>query len=131
MTAALVASVILFAPSKTPRPIVERLNAAMVKVLSSSTVARDKLQGIGHEPATTDDLGRYRIYGLEPGEYVVAVEGRSVPVARAAQPGVRAPLTEQELMAFLTTFHPSTLIESSAQHGVRRARSRGRCAVNE
>src|SRR4051812_27745808 len=46
------ASVVLFAPSKTPRPIVERLNAAMVKVVSSSTVAREKLMGIGHEPAT-------------------------------------------------------------------------------
>jgi tripartite-type tricarboxylate transporter receptor subunit TctC len=46
------ASVILFAPSKTPRPIIERLNAAMVKVVSNSTVARDKLKGMGHEPTT-------------------------------------------------------------------------------
>jgi len=46
------ASVILFAPSKTPRPIVERLNAAMVKVVANSTVAREKLMGMGHEPAT-------------------------------------------------------------------------------
>jgi protocatechuate 3,4-dioxygenase beta subunit len=75
----------------------------------------DAAQRIGHEPATTDDLGRYRIYGLEPGEYVVAVEGRSIAEARAPQPGVRASLTGQELMAFLTTFHPSTLVESSAQ----------------
>jgi tripartite-type tricarboxylate transporter receptor subunit TctC len=46
------ASVILFAPSKTPRAIIERLNAAMVKVVSSSTDARQKLKGIGHEPTT-------------------------------------------------------------------------------
>jgi tripartite-type tricarboxylate transporter receptor subunit TctC len=46
------ASVILFAPSKTPRAIIERLNDAMVKVVSSSTAAREKLTGIGHEPAT-------------------------------------------------------------------------------
>jgi len=46
------ASIILFAPSKTPRAIVERLNAAMVKVVSSSTAAREKLMTIGHEPAT-------------------------------------------------------------------------------
>jgi tripartite-type tricarboxylate transporter receptor subunit TctC len=45
-------SVVLFAPSKTPRPIIERLNAAMVKVMSSSEVARQKLVTIGHEPAT-------------------------------------------------------------------------------
>jgi hypothetical protein len=75
----------------------------------------DVVQRIGHEPAATDDLGRYRIYGLEPGEYVVAVEGRSMPVARAAQPGMRPSLTEEELLAFLTTFHPSTLVEASAQ----------------
>jgi tripartite-type tricarboxylate transporter receptor subunit TctC len=46
------ASVILFAPSKTPHPIIERLNAAMVKVVANSTVAREKLKGIGHEPTT-------------------------------------------------------------------------------
>jgi tripartite-type tricarboxylate transporter receptor subunit TctC len=46
------ASVILFAPAKTPRPIIERLNAAMVKVVANSTVAREKLKGIGHEPTT-------------------------------------------------------------------------------
>ena len=46
------ASIILFAPSKTPRPIIERLHAGMVKVVSSSTDAREKLRGIGHEPTT-------------------------------------------------------------------------------
>ena len=46
------ASVILFAPAKTPRPIIERLNAAMVKVVANSTVAREKLKDIGHEPTT-------------------------------------------------------------------------------
>jgi tripartite-type tricarboxylate transporter receptor subunit TctC len=46
------ASIILFAPSRTSRPIIERLNAAMVKVVANSTVAREKLKGIGHEPTT-------------------------------------------------------------------------------
>ena len=45
----------------------------------------------------------------------MAVEGRSVPLSRPQRPGTRLSLTEQELMAFLTTFHPSTLVESSAQ----------------
>jgi tripartite-type tricarboxylate transporter receptor subunit TctC len=45
-------SVLLFAPSKTPRPIIERWNAAMVKIISSSTVTREKLESIGHEPTT-------------------------------------------------------------------------------
>ena len=88
-----------------------RMNVIAARVMAGSDVA----QRVGHEPATTDDLGRYRIYGLEPGEYVVAVEGRSVPVTRAQQPGVRVPLSEQELMAFLTTFHPSALVEPAAQ----------------
>jgi protocatechuate 3,4-dioxygenase beta subunit len=88
-----------------------RMSVLAARVMAGS----DGVQRVGHEPATTDDLGRYRIYGLEPGEYVVAVEGRSVPVAGRQRPGVRPSLTEQELMAFLTTFHPSTLVESSAQ----------------
>jgi tripartite-type tricarboxylate transporter receptor subunit TctC len=46
------ASVILFAPSKTPRAIIERLNSAMIKVMENSTVAREKLKGLGHEPTT-------------------------------------------------------------------------------
>lgn len=46
------ASVILFAPSRTPRPILEQLNASMVKVVTESAIARDKLQGMGHEPTT-------------------------------------------------------------------------------
>jgi tripartite-type tricarboxylate transporter receptor subunit TctC len=64
------ASVILFAPAKTPRAIIERLNTAMVKVVSSSTAAREKFTAIGHEPATMtlpeldsfvrDELSRWR-----------------------------------------------------------------------
>jgi tripartite-type tricarboxylate transporter receptor subunit TctC len=46
------ASVILFAPSKTPRPIIERLNAGMVKVVANSNAAREKLSGMGHELTT-------------------------------------------------------------------------------
>lgn len=46
------ASVILFAPSKTPKPIIERLNSAMIKVVSNSTAAREQLKSIGHEPTT-------------------------------------------------------------------------------
>jgi tripartite-type tricarboxylate transporter receptor subunit TctC len=46
------ASVVLFAPAKTPAAIVERLNEAMVKVVSTSDVARQKLRAIGHEPTT-------------------------------------------------------------------------------
>jgi tripartite-type tricarboxylate transporter receptor subunit TctC len=44
------ASVLLFAPAKTPKPIIDKVNAAMVKVITDSKVAREKLQGIGLEP---------------------------------------------------------------------------------
>jgi len=44
-------SVILFAPAKTPQPILDRLNAAMIKVVSSPDV-RERLMSLGHEPAT-------------------------------------------------------------------------------
>jgi tripartite-type tricarboxylate transporter receptor subunit TctC len=45
------ASVILFAPSKTPKPIIERLNATMTKVVAEPG-NRQKLMSLGHEPTT-------------------------------------------------------------------------------
>lgn len=45
------ASVILFAPAKTPQPIIERLNEAMIKVVSLPHI-REKLMALGHEPTT-------------------------------------------------------------------------------
>lgn len=45
------ASVILFAPAKTPQPILERLNEAMIKVVGIPSI-REKLQTLGHEPTT-------------------------------------------------------------------------------
>ena len=87
-----------------------RMTVVAARVMAGTNTA----QRIGHEPATTDDRGHYRIYGLEPGEYVVAAEGRSVPVNRG-YPSQRASLRDDELMAFLTTFHPSSLVEPTAQ----------------
>ena len=52
-----------------------RMNVIAARVMAGSDVA----QRVGHEPATTDDLGRYRIYGLEPGGYVVAVRAAASP----------------------------------------------------
>ncbi|MBS0246269.1 MAG: tripartite tricarboxylate transporter substrate binding protein [Proteobacteria bacterium] len=45
------ASVILFAPAKTPKPILERLNATMTKVVNDPA-NRKKLMDLGHEPTT-------------------------------------------------------------------------------
>ena len=71
----------------------------------------------GHAPASTDDLGRYRIYGLEPGTYVVAASTELLmPIGedyrfylpyRTSGPG--------ESESFTTTFHPSTVVDGQAQ----------------
>jgi len=45
------ASVALFAPAKTPKPVLERMNAAMVKVVSEPGI-RKKLMDLGHDPGT-------------------------------------------------------------------------------
>jgi protocatechuate 3,4-dioxygenase beta subunit len=53
----------------------------------------------------TDDHGRYRLYGLEPGEYVVTAEARGMG---------GPPVENAESEAFMTTFHPSATNESEA-----------------
>ena len=67
--------------------------------------------------AQTDDLGRYRVYGLEPGTYVVGADGRG-GVAFVELIDNR-PLTtfsmQRESEPFTTTFHPSVAMESAAQ----------------
>ena len=57
-----------------------RMNVIAARVMAGSDVA----QRIGHEPATTDDLGRYRIYGLEPGDTWWRSKAAAFPCARAA-----------------------------------------------
>ena len=51
--------------------------------------------------AQTDDHGRFRLYGLEGGEYVVAAELR----------GFGGPPVEGETEGFATTYYPSALSE--------------------
>lgn len=52
----------------------------------------------------TDDFGRFRLYGLEPGEYIVAAEAR----------GMGGPPLEGGSEGFVTTYAPSTLTEREA-----------------
>ena len=53
----------------------------------------------------SDDHGRYRIYGLEPGEYIVAAESRNMggPAVEGIEPE-----------GFVTTHHPSATQERDA-----------------
>ena len=52
----------------------------------------------------TDDLGRFRLFGLEPGEYVVAAEARPMG----------GPPVEGASEGFVTTYFPSALTDREA-----------------
>lgn len=55
--------------------------------------------------AETDDQGRFRVYGIPPGEYIVAAESRDAG---------RMPVTEGASEGFATTFFPSALTDRDA-----------------
>jgi hypothetical protein len=75
------------------------VNAARV-VLGSSVPQR-----VSALSAHTDDLGRFRIYGLEPGTYVVVAEGMRV----------HGSSVEGDALGFLTTYHPASPTDAAAQ----------------
>jgi protocatechuate 3,4-dioxygenase beta subunit len=93
---------------------VSRQIVVAARIMAGSDVA----QRVPQTPIATDDLGRYRVYGLEPGEYVVAVENSPFVHTPVTWPGARNFggwfSVESEPTTFVTTFHPSTLSESSA-----------------
>jgi protocatechuate 3,4-dioxygenase beta subunit len=66
---------------------------------------------------STDDLGQFRIYGLAPGDYVVAAEARPNTFV---QPNA-APESEEDKIGYMTSFYPGTPDEAAAQ----RVRVRG------
>ena len=94
---------------------VSRQIVIAARIMAGSDVA----ERVPQTPVATDDLGRYRVYGLEPGEYVVAVENSPfvhTPVTWAGARNAAASFVmELEPTTFVTTFYPSTLSESSAQ----------------
>jgi hypothetical protein len=60
--------------------------------------------------AQTDDLGQFRLYGLAPGDYMVAAEARENTFSPP-----NAPLeAEDERIGFLTTYYPGTTDEAAA-----------------
>jgi hypothetical protein len=69
--------------------------------------------------AQTDDLGQFRLYGLAPGDYLVAAEARENTYA-----GPNAPQeVEAERIGFLTTYYPGTTDEAAASRVRTRAGS--------
>jgi hypothetical protein len=61
--------------------------------------------------AQTDDLGQFRLFGLPPGDYVVAAEARANTFVGPNQP----PETEEDAVGFMTTFYPTAVDETAAQ----------------
>jgi hypothetical protein len=59
---------------------------------------------------TTDDHGRYRLYGLEPGEYLVSTPTMQVATDLAAESvtGAAVPHTERNDLAYPTVFFPTS-----------------------
>jgi len=88
----------------------------MFVVAARILAGSDVPQRVKHQPASTDDLGRYRIYGLEPGEYIVATESRhTVSAGSVRESGTTSGTRAVEPPGFPTTFHPSAASEAAAQ----------------
>jgi len=60
---------------------------------------------------STDDLGQFRLWGLNTGEYVVVADARMNGYVAPNAP----PETEEERVGYVTTYYPGTLDESTAQ----------------
>lgn len=68
-------------------------------------------QGVSIGGASTDDRGQFRLFGLQPGDYVIAAQaqnGSFIPPGALTQ-------TNEDRVGFLTTFFPGTPDEGAAQ----------------
>lgn len=59
----------------------------------------------------TDDLGQFRIYGLQPGEHAVVAEAARYNFVSPNAP----PEAEEDKIGFVTTYYPGTPDEGAAQ----------------
>jgi hypothetical protein len=67
-----------------------------------------QMVGVGGRPATSDDTGTFRLYGLAPGTYYVS--------ARADEMGRMGPaVTDASVTGFAPTFYPGTPVADEAQ----------------
>ncbi len=94
------------------------MSVVTARICSASTAARMPRACSG------DDVSRYRIYGLEPGEYIVATEGwHIVTTTFDGDPKTASVTRPAERLGFATTFHPSVASDSAAlRDSVRRWR---------
>jgi hypothetical protein len=89
----------------------------MFVVAARIRAGSDTPERVPHPPAITDDLGRYRIYGLEPGEYVVATEGRHIALTSTSRERGNPAATRAagDHLGYPATFHPSAASDAEAQ----------------
>jgi hypothetical protein len=66
--------------------------------------------------AETNDLGQYRIYGLQPGTYFVATLPISGPLAMILAGGALDPSALEAGVQFPSAYYPGTLNAAEAQH---------------
>ena len=71
-------------------------------------MSRAQRMGAG---TTTDDLGQFRLWGLNTGEFVVVADARSSTFVGPNAP----PETEADRTGYVTTYYPGTLDEGMAQ----------------
>ena len=60
---------------------------------------------------STDDLGQFRLFGLQPADYIVVADARGPTFV---QPNA-GPEREEDKIGFMTTYFPGTADEASAQ----------------
>ena len=63
----------------------------------------------------TDDLGRYRVYGLEPGTYIVGADGHVFPILAVSGTVHSVSSGLHGLEPFVTTYYPSAITDAAAQ----------------
>jgi Carboxypeptidase regulatory-like domain len=71
-------------------------------------MSRGQRMGAG---TSTDDLGQFRLWGLNAGDYVVVAEARGNTFVAPNAP----PETEEDRTGYVTTYYPGTLDEGTAQ----------------
>ena len=71
-------------------------------------MTRGQRMGAG---TSTDDLGQFRLWGLNAGEYIVVADARSNSFVAPNAP----PETEEDRTGYVTTYFPGTLDEGTAQ----------------
>jgi len=73
----------------------------------------DSAQRVSDLSVITDDLGRYRVYGLEPGTYIIGADGHVLPAFNGAVLSVPSGVRESD--PFVTTYYPSAITDTAAQ----------------